>query len=111
MNPGLPGTGIGGLFYILCALAMPIVQAWRQHSGDPRATGQWPQVWRQVLLAAAMVLAMSVMFYALDLLIRETLSEGLYQRSSRLIPVVWTSGVLAFVLLFMHVARLWLHRR
>ena len=24
MNVGLPGAGIGGLFYLLCALAMPI---------------------------------------------------------------------------------------
>lgn len=28
MNVGLPGAGIGGLFYLLCALAMPIKEVY-----------------------------------------------------------------------------------
>ena len=27
MNVGLPGAGIGGIFYLLCALAMPVKEA------------------------------------------------------------------------------------
>ena len=28
MNVGLPGAGIGGLFYVLCALAMPVKEVY-----------------------------------------------------------------------------------
>jgi hypothetical protein len=28
MNVGLPGAGVGGLFYLLCALAMPIKEVY-----------------------------------------------------------------------------------
>lgn len=33
MTAGLPGTGIGGLFYLLSALFMPIRELWRAAKG------------------------------------------------------------------------------
>ena len=33
MNVGLPGTGIGGLFYLLLAVLMPLHQLWRTARG------------------------------------------------------------------------------
>jgi hypothetical protein len=30
---GLPGTGIGGLFYLVCALLMPVREGWRWARG------------------------------------------------------------------------------
>jgi len=42
MNVGLPGTGIGGLFYLLSALCMPF-------SG--RVSGRWRVVARQTAMA------------------------------------------------------------
>ena len=38
MIAGLPGTGIGGLFYILLALISPIVEVYRRRRGDTGPT-------------------------------------------------------------------------
>src|SRR5436309_3462647 len=64
MNPGLPGAGIGGLFYVLSALWMPICELWRLRRGDAR--GQWPLVARQFAIAVGIIVAMSGVFWALD---------------------------------------------
>src|SRR2546429_7079795 len=64
MNPGLPGTGIGGLFYILSALWMPICEVRRRWQGD--ATRPWPLVARQFAIAVGVVAAMTGVFWALD---------------------------------------------
>lgn len=37
MTAGLPGTGIGGLFYLISALLMPVREAWRTVTGRGRA--------------------------------------------------------------------------
>ncbi len=37
MAVGIPGAGIGGLFYLLCALAMPVREAWRIARGRSTA--------------------------------------------------------------------------
>lgn len=111
MNPGLPGTGIGGLFYILCALLMPFIQMWWELTGNPRAHGKWPLVIRQAALAGLMVVAMTLTFMGLDLLVRELASAVTLSRTSRLIPVIGTSAVLAAVLLSMQLLRLWTSQR
>src|SRR5438034_10032078 len=64
MNPGWPGTGIGGLFYILSALWMPICEVWRRWHGD--APRRWPLVARQFAIAVGVVAAMTGVFWALD---------------------------------------------
>jgi hypothetical protein len=65
MIVGLPGTGIGGLFYLLSALWMPVREAWRALSG--RAG---PRRWRTVAtlagLAAAIYLGLWASAWALD---------------------------------------------
>ena len=50
MNVGLPGTGIGGLFYLLTALLMPVVELVNTLHGRSSAT-QWQIVLRQTTLA------------------------------------------------------------
>jgi hypothetical protein len=64
MNPGLPGTGIGGLFYILSALLMPICEVRRRWQGD--ATGREALVARQFAIAVGVVAAMTAVFWVLD---------------------------------------------
>lgn len=57
MNVGLPGTGIGGLFYLLTALIMPIVELGNTLLG--RSTlDRWKLVLRQVILASGVVLGL-----------------------------------------------------
>lgn len=52
MNAGLPGTGIGGLFYIAGALWMPFDAAYRQIRGRERGPG-----WQVVAVQSGIALA------------------------------------------------------
>lgn len=63
-NAGLPGTGLGGLFYILLALLMPLVQLYRVARGRSHP-GQWRQVAQQFLLSCGVLasLALTTVFY------------------------------------------------
>ncbi|GEP40419.1 hypothetical protein NPS01_40820 [Nocardioides psychrotolerans] len=53
-NAGLPGTGIGGLFYLLLALSMPVVELMRSTSGrsDP---GRRRQALHQFVMACSIL--------------------------------------------------------
>jgi len=115
MNPGLPGTGIGGLFYILSALCMPICEARRRWQGA--ATRPWPLVARQFAIAVGVVAAMTAVFWALDtavLLSRiaaHAVGKGHEMWSLRVSALMVTSGALAAVLVAVHVVRLCLRLR
>lgn len=54
MTVGVPGAGIGGLFYLGSALLLPFRTAWRRLRGEPVA---WGPVWREAGLAAAILVA------------------------------------------------------
>src|SRR5262245_54386277 len=56
MTAGLPGTGIGGLFYLLAALAMPPRTAWRDGRGD-RNPRHLVLMVKQVTIAVAIMIA------------------------------------------------------
>lgn len=58
MNAGLPGTGIGGLFYILLALLMPVRELYltaRRRSSRER----WRIVLRQLTMAGGILGALA----------------------------------------------------
>ena len=55
MTAGLPGTGIGGLFYLVCALLMPFVTLVRAVRGRPVAPGE---AFRQAGTALGILVAM-----------------------------------------------------
>jgi hypothetical protein len=57
MTPGLPGAGIGGLFYLLAALFSPVWETVRLLRSN-RAPRQWAVVLRLFLLALSIVAAM-----------------------------------------------------
>jgi len=67
MNPGLPGTGVGGLFYILVALWMPACEGLRRWQGD--ATRRGSVVAKQFAIAIGVVAAMSGVFWGLDMVL------------------------------------------
>ena len=56
-NAGLPGTGIGGLFYLLLALAMPFVEVVRSVRGR-RGPSRWRLVLTQFAQACAILAAL-----------------------------------------------------
>ena len=116
MNPGLPGAGVGGLFYILSALWMPICELWRVQRGD--APGQWRLVARQFAIAVGIVASMSGVFWGLDTVF--LLTEVAAQAAGHAHAMMWslrvsalmvTSGVLAAVLGTVHLVRLCLRLR
>lgn len=54
MTAGLPGSGIGGLFYLISALAMPVVELWRAARGRANPDRQRVAL-RQSVMAAAII--------------------------------------------------------
>jgi hypothetical protein len=54
VSAGLPGLGLGGLFFIFSALLAPFRQLWRTFRGRNRA-GDWPMIGRQFAQATVMV--------------------------------------------------------
>jgi hypothetical protein len=115
MSPGLPGTGIGGLFYILSALWMPVCEVWRRWRGD--ATRPWPLVARQFAIAVGVVAVMTGVFWALDTaLMLSQIAEHMagtehLMWSLRVSALLLTSGVLAMVLSAVQLVRLYLRLR
>lgn len=115
MNPGLPGTGIGGLFYILTALWMPVCEIWRWSRGN--TNGRWPLVARQFAIAVGVVVAMSGVFWALDSVFmlheaaRHAAGKAHASQALHLPALLTTMGVLVALLGAVHLARffLWLH--
>jgi hypothetical protein len=110
MSPGLPGTGIGGLFYILSALWMPVCELWRTRRGD--APGRWPLVARQFGIAVGIVGAMTGVFWALDaaLVLQQVAAHATGGHHAmwtmRISALTVTSGVLGAVLGAVQVVRL-----
>ncbi len=114
MNPGVPGTGIGGLFYILSALWMPICEVWRRQQGD--APRPWPLVARQFAIAVGVVAAMTGVFWALDTFMLDQVAARAAGKvhvisSLRVSALLVTSGVLVTVLGAVHLVRLCLRVR
>ncbi len=67
MTPGLPGTGIGGLFYIIGAAWMPLREAARRLLRASEECQRWPLIFRQSGIALGMVIAMTGAFWMLDM--------------------------------------------
>jgi hypothetical protein len=59
MSAGLPGLGLGGLFFIFSALLAPFGELWRTVRGRSRP-GEWRAVARQFAQAVTMVIAIDL---------------------------------------------------
>ena len=102
MSAGLPGLGLGGLFFIFSALLAPFIEIGRMAIGRRREV-QWREVWRQFALALTMIAAVDLtlrVLYAFSHL----LGLGDTPRLDvitviPLIPVAITACILAAVLL------------
>ena len=58
-NAGLPGTGLGGLFYVLLALWMPVAELWRTLRGHS-SRERWRHVLTQFAMACGVVASVGV---------------------------------------------------
>ena len=100
MNVGLPGAGIGGLFYLLCALAMPIKEVILTVT-RPEHKFRYRLVATQLSIVIGIVLGVIAMYQlvsnvlGLDLSI-ETHSDSIIFYS--LLPVLISLGLLLIIL-------------
>ncbi len=63
-NAGLPGTGLGGLMYIVLALAMPFFELLQTVRGRS-SLARWKLVLRQTAIALGVVVAVVITAWAL----------------------------------------------
>jgi hypothetical protein len=111
MAAGLPGTGIGGLFFILSAFFMVIAEAARTVRGRS-SLARWRIVARQASIAAAMVAAITATIWILHDLLFPAAKHGsgaASKTTDQLVPfapVLITLAVLTVVLLTAKVAQL-----
>ena len=118
MNVGMPGTGIGGMFYLVSALATPLSEAYRRVRGGVTGagTGGWRPVAGQTALAGAILAGM----WATGWLLGATLQAAhsvVWLRAGpppsnalRTTALLLSFGTLAAVLLGVELLGLWLHR-
>jgi lysylphosphatidylglycerol synthetase-like protein (DUF2156 family) len=93
MAAGLPGTGIGGLFFILSAFFMVIVELGRTIRGRS-SLARWAIVARQAAIAAAMVAAVTATIWILHGLLFPPATHGSAEGSKSTHPLVPFAPVL-----------------
>ncbi|MFL5581709.1 MAG: hypothetical protein ACJ8AO_15175 [Gemmatimonadaceae bacterium] len=71
MTAGLPGAGIGGIFYLASALLMPVRELWG-FVHDPRAPRRWGLALRQASLAGGILAALWATGWLLALVLPES---------------------------------------
>ena len=72
MTAGVPGTGIGGLFYMVSAVLLPLRGAWRRFRGS---SVSWKTVFFQADLAALIMLGIWATGWLLGLLIQPSVIQ------------------------------------
>jgi len=115
MTAGLPGTGIGGMFYLISALATPLWEAYLRLRG--RRSRGWRLVVAQTAIACAILAGLWATGWLLGLALsvsRRILPAAITPHPGTLLPAVAlliSAGTLAGVLLGVEVLRLWVRRR
>jgi hypothetical protein len=108
MTAGLPGFGLGGVFFIISALLAPfgeLIMTVRGRSSRAR----WASVGRQLLIALAMIFAVGAMLGLVGLVSGAGPLQALI---SPLLPATWTGGLLVFILVTAKLIQLcWLGAR
>lgn len=108
MTVGIPGAGIGGLFYLASALWMPVQESWNVVRGKSTQVRR-ALVARQFLLACGILLAMGGTAW----LIETGLSMMAWWKDTQDLPKILTYsalwvgvGTLSMVYLSTHIVRL-----
>jgi len=114
MTVGLPGTGIGGMFYLLSALAMPFSEAYRWVRG--RASGGWRMVAGQLAIVGGILVGMFLTGRLLGAALHATQHQvrlplgSVPSNALRIASLVLSIGTLVAVLAAVELLRLWIHR-
>jgi len=102
MSAGIPGMGLGGLFFVLSALLAPLLELARVARGTSTPARR-RQIARQFAIAIAMIAAVDLTLRGF-LLVAAALGSGAFSDAGGafvlpLAPIGITGAVLAFVLL------------
>jgi len=102
MSAGLPGLGLGGLFFVISALLAPLFELQRTARGQS-STAAWRQVGRQFAIAVTMIVAVDLalrgLLFAAGLLGAETDAGGAGLTVLPLAPIGITTALLAVVVI------------
>ena len=101
-NAGLPGTGLGGLFYVLLALVMPVVELYRTARGRG-SRERWRQAATQFALACGIVASVAGTATAYLTLVGAPSPFGLRGPGLVLAPVVLAALLLATLVVTLRV--------
>jgi hypothetical protein len=113
VSAGLPGIALGGIFFILSALAAPLVELVRTAQGQS-SVARWLHLGRQFALAVAMIAAIDV---TLRLVYMSVSAIGLTDQSPggalafALVPSGMSAGLLATLLAGAKGMQLWARAR
>ena len=106
MNAGLPGVGIAGLFFVVSALVMPLVEVGRTVTGRS-SLERWRGVAHDWLLAVTMLAAFVLMGWAFVEKVPESISRELQGGvPTRVSALAITFLVLAALLVLTQTTRL-----
>jgi hypothetical protein len=115
MTAGLPGAGIGGLFYLASALLMPVREA-VGFVRDPLAPRRWGVALRQAALAGGIIAALWATGWLLGLVLPTTTVIGdggaagaahhVTRNAVKTGTILFSFGTLALVLVLVQVGRL-----
>lgn len=101
MSAGLPGLGLGGLFFVITALLAPLFELHRTLRGRSSAEA-WRQVARQFAIAVSMIvavdLALRALLFTASLLGAEIGTRGSGLTVLPLAPIGITTALLAGLL-------------
>jgi tetratricopeptide (TPR) repeat protein len=125
MTVGMPGTGIGGMFYMLSALLMPLSELYRRaQRREGGAPSRWSLALGQAAIATGSLAGIWVTGWLLGLVISALPAAEAGHWASRVLAgppptpnvvrtaaLVITVGTLASVLLGVELLRLLVHRR
>ena len=110
MTVGLPGVGIGGLFYLISALLMPVRELLRRSRGEP--AGPWGLVAGQWMMAAGIIGALWGTGWILGFIVPVSpatasgVAPGVTRNVIRISALALSIGTLSAVLIGVQVARL-----
>jgi hypothetical protein len=113
MNVGLPGTGIGGLFYLITALAMPVAEWIRSKQGN-RCARRQARAFGSAALASLVLATLCATSWVVDYMVAEAAPAGprpdptgFMPGALGVAPTVITLASLAIVVLLVECAAWW----
>ncbi|MDO9494157.1 MAG: hypothetical protein Q7J48_00505 [Nocardioides sp.] len=102
MNAGLPGTGIGGLFYVVLALLMPVRELYLTARGRS-SRERWRLVLQQSLIACGIVASLAATWWGLTRVVDTRGAGGLGGTSILFAPAIVAATVLCLIVVTLRV--------